>query len=80
MIERGKSFIREADLTTPQGDVVLVGHGGALKGLIISLLDLPPLAMSKFSLSNAGVTVFEVAPGLVRLQSLNQTAHLEREV
>ncbi len=80
MIERGKSFIREADLTTPQGDVVVVGHGGALKGLIISLLDLSPLAMSKFSLSNAGVTVFEVAPGLLRLQSLNQTAHLEREV
>ncbi len=80
VIERGKSFIQEADLTTPQGDVVLVGHGGALKALIVSLLDLPPKAMSKFSLSNASLTVFEVAPGLIRLQSLNQTSHLEREV
>ncbi len=80
MIERGKCFIREADLTTPQGDVVVVGHGGSLKALIISLLDLPPKAMSKFTLSNASVSVFDVAPGLIRLQSLNQTAHLEREV
>ena len=80
VVERARSFIDEADLTASQGDVVLVGHGGALRGLIVSLLDLPPEAMPKFSLSNASVTVFEVAPGLVRLHSLNQTAHLEREV
>lgn len=80
VIERGKSIIREADLTTPQGDVVLVGHGGALKALVISLLDLPPQAMSRFTLGNASLTVFDVVPGMVRLQSLNQTAHLEREV
>lgn len=45
----------------------------------MALLDLPAEAMPKFSLSNAGVTVIEVVPGLVRLQSLNQTAHLEPE-
>ena len=77
VVERGRSFIREADLTTPQGDVVLVGHGGALKGLIVALLDLPPRAMAKFSLSNAGLTIIDVVPGMVRLQTLNQTAHLE---
>lgn len=79
VVERGRKFIEEADLFNSQGDVVLVGHGGALRGLIVALLDLPPEAMPKFSLSNAGVTVVEVVPGLVRLQSLNQTAHLELE-
>ena len=79
VVERGRRFIREADLLNSQGDVVLVGHGGALRGLIVSLLDLPPQAMPKFSLSNASVTIVEVVPGLVRLQSLNQTAHLETE-
>ena len=43
----------------------------------MALLDLPPQAMAKFHLSNAGLTVFDVVPGMVRLQSLNQTAHLE---
>ena len=45
----------------------------------MSLLDLPPQAMPKFSLSNASVTIIEIVPGMVRLQSLNQTAHLETE-
>ena len=79
VVERGRKFIHEADLTGTQGDVVVVGHGGALRGLIVSLLDLPPQAMPKFSLSNASVTIVEVVPGMVRLHSLNQTAHLETE-
>ena len=79
VVERGRKFIQEADLIGSQGDVVVVGHGGALRGLIVSLLDLPPQAMPKFSLSNASVTIIEIVPGMVRLQSLNQTAHLETE-
>ena len=39
VVERGRRFMQEADLTTPQGDVVVVGHGGALKGLIVALLE-----------------------------------------
>lgn len=79
VVERGRKFIQEADLIGTQGDLVVVGHGGALRGLIVSLLDLPPQAMPKLSLSNASVTVVEMVPGMVRLQSLNQTAHLESE-
>lgn len=79
VVERGQKFIKEADLAGTRGDVVVVGHGGALRGLIVSLLDLPPQAMPKFSLSNASVTIVEVVPGMIRLQSLNQTAHLETE-
>ncbi len=77
VVERGRRFIQEADLTTPQGDVVVLGHGGALKGLIVALLDLPTEAMGKFSLSNASLTIVDITPGMVYLQSLNQTAHLE---
>ena len=79
VVERGRNFIDEAELIGSDGDVVVVGHGGALRGLIVSLLDLPPQAMPKFSLSNASVTIVEIAPGMIRLQSLNQTAHLETE-
>lgn len=79
VVERGRKFIQEADLAGPEGDVVIVGHGGALRGLLVSLLDLPPEAMPKFSLSNASVTVIEIVPGMIRLHSLNQTAHLETE-
>ena len=80
VVERGRNFINEADLIGSQGDVVVVGHGGALRGLIVSLLDLPAQAMPKFSLSNASVTVVEVVPEMIRLHSLNQTAHLETAV
>ena len=77
VVERGRRFIREADLTAPHGDVVVVGHGGALKGLIVALLDLPTETMGKFGLSNASLTIVDITPGMVYLQSLNQTAHLE---
>ena len=34
VVERGRKFIHEAELIGSDGDVVVVGHGGALRGLI----------------------------------------------
>ena len=76
LVERGKTFIEEAELLNGHGDIGVVAHGGSLKGLIVALLGLPTNAMGKFHFSNTSVSVVDAAPGLVRLHSMNDTSHL----
>ncbi len=76
VVERGRRFMEEANLSEAARDVIVVGHGGSLKALIVAMLGLPVRAMSKFYLGNASVTVVEIAPGMIRLNSMNEAGHL----
>ena len=58
-------------------NVLIVGHGGSLCALIVSLLGLPGRAIWRFRLSNCGlsqVTVFD--DGAATLDLFNDTGHL----
>ncbi len=77
VVDRGRRFMDEARLAEAEGDVAVVGHGGSLVALLVAMLDLPVNAMSKFHLDNCSVSVLDVAPGLIRLHSFNETDHLE---
>jgi broad specificity phosphatase PhoE len=58
-------------------DVVLVGHGGSMKGLLVALLDLPDQAMNTLVIDNCSITVVDINPNTTnRLVALNHTAHL----
>jgi ribonuclease H / adenosylcobalamin/alpha-ribazole phosphatase len=60
-------------------DVVLVGHGGAMKGLLVALLDLPDQAMNTLVIDNCSISVVDINPNpkiTNRLVALNHTAHL----
>jgi probable phosphoglycerate mutase len=77
LMERAAGFMKESEITKLDGDVVIVGHGAALSGMLAHLLDLPPHACYKFQLENASVTTLNITPELTRLASLSIAAHLE---
>jgi len=73
---RGQMWIQESAINHEQGDVVLIGHGGSMKGLLVALLGLPDDAMDIFQIDNCSVTTVEIRDGINILTMLNHTAHL----
>ena len=73
---RGQMWIEQSTINNQQGDIVLVGHGGSMKGLLVALLGLPDDAMDIFQIDNCSVTTVEIRDGINILTMLNHTAHL----
>ncbi|MDP6665957.1 MAG: histidine phosphatase family protein [Dehalococcoidia bacterium] len=73
---RGRQFIEESRIADEQGDVVIVGHGSAMAGLLVALLDLPDHAMHNFLIDNCSVSTVQMENGINRLTTLNHTGHL----
>jgi len=76
---RAKAWIDESKIAEQGGDVVLVGHGGSMKGLITGVLGLPDSAMDTLTIDNCSITVLDINPDPKtpnKLVTLNQTAHL----
>jgi len=73
---RGRMWIEQSTINNQQGDIVLVGHGGSMKGLLVVLLGLPDDAMDIFQIDNCSVTTVEIRDGINILTMLNHTAHL----
>ena len=69
--------------TESEGNILVVGHGGSLRGLIAALMGMPAEYMWRLRLSNCSITVintFDEGPGSARgaaLELLNDTNHLE---
>lgn len=66
-----------------EGNILVVGHGGSLRGLIASLMDMPAEYMWRLRLSNCSITVIntfrdeESGAAGAALELLNDTSHLE---
>lgn len=61
----------------PDGNLLVVGHGGTLRAVIVSLLGMQLTAMWRFRLSNAGISIVSVfREGGATLDLLNDTSHL----
>ena len=76
---RARQFLEESRIANEVGDVVLVGHGGSMKGLLVALLGLPDHAMYNFVMDNCSVSTVKMDTsnnGVNRLTTLNHTAHL----
>ena len=73
LVRRGARFLAESKVLEEEGDLVIVGHGGALRGLLVALLGLPPRAIGRFHFDNASVSVVQVDEGLATLTALNIT-------
>ncbi len=76
LVARAGRFVEESGIKQMDGDSAIVSHGGTLRSLIVSLLGLPADSVAKFHKANAAVSVIVSAPGITRLESLNETAHL----
>ena len=59
------------------GRVAAVTHGGVIYALLHHIVGVSGAVGWRFSASNTGVTRLRLAEGLVRLLSINDTAHLE---
>ena len=76
---RAHNWIDESNIANEDCDVVLVGHGGSMKGLLVALLNLPDEAMNNLTIDNCPVTAININPNPKipnQLVTLNQTAHL----
>lgn len=59
------------------GKVAAVTHGGVIYALLHHIVGVSGATSWRFSASNTGVTRLQLGEGLVRLLSVNDTAHLE---
>jgi broad specificity phosphatase PhoE len=76
---RGRAWIEESQIAQHGGNVVLVGHGAAMKGLLVAILNLPDEAMDALVIDNCSVTVVNINPNPKisnQLVTLNHTSHL----
>ena len=83
LYEQAKQFWQEI-LPRHQGETILiVGHNGINRALISTALGISPSRYHSIQQSNCGISVLNFAGGLeqpVQLESMNQVAHLGREV
>jgi 2,3-bisphosphoglycerate-dependent phosphoglycerate mutase len=73
--DRAASYLRSAVLAD-SGTVLVVTHGGVVRGVAARLLQLPLAAVAGFLIDNASLTIFRAAEGVVQLVTWNDTAHL----
>lgn len=74
--ERVASFAKEIRAEGPQGTLLIVGHSGSLKALLVYLLDLPPSASWCFRIDACGLSILDVRPETAVLELFNDTSHL----
>ena len=56
---------------------LIVGHGGSLRAVIVSLLGLPLEATWRFVMANCGLSIIHTFPDNAVLRLYNDTSHLD---
>jgi broad specificity phosphatase PhoE len=78
--ERMQQAIAEIRTQSPQGPLLIVGHGGSLRSIICQVLDLPMTSVRRMLLDNASLTILEehsvLGGPIMRLRLFNDTSHL----
>jgi len=69
-------FINMLTKEFPDGNVLLVGHGGSLRSGIVALLNLPLEANWKFVMHNCALSIIRTYPDNAVLHLYNDTSHL----
>jgi broad specificity phosphatase PhoE len=76
--DRATAYLRSAVLDDP-GRVLVVTHGGVVRGVMARLLGLPLGSVAGFLIDNASLSIFRVDDGVANLVTWNDTAHLGLE-
>ena len=61
----------------PDESVLMVGHGGSLRAVFVALMELPLEANWRFTMSNCGLSEFDIYPDNAVLRLHNDTSHLD---
>ena len=77
LMQRTARFLAAQDFTRPDENVLLVAHGGTLRGVIFNLLGLPVSHFWRIRLANASMSIIETVDGGALLSLLNDVGHLD---
>lgn len=61
----------------PNEDILIVSHGGTLKGLLMLLMGMPPELFWRFTVAHGSVSVLTTYPDTAVLDLWNDMSHLE---
>ena len=61
----------------PEETVLIVGHGGSLRSLVVALMSLPLEANWRFVTANCGLSIIDTYPDNAVLRLYNDTSHLD---
>ena len=77
VVARCRAFLAETLPDDSQGSrLVIVGHGGSLRGIVVAGLELPTEAYRRMHFSNASLSVIELGENPA-IWLLNDTSHLD---
>ena len=71
------AFMAELRERHHRDNVLIVGHGGALRAAFVALMDLPLEANWRFIVANCSLSVMDVFPDNAVLRLFNDTCHLD---
>lgn len=71
------SFVTDVRQRHPDDNVLIVGHGGALRAVFVALMELPLEANWRFFLANCSLSVVDIYPDNAVLRLYNDTSHLD---
>ena len=74
---RMNAFMTELRMRHPDENVLIVGHGGALRAGFVALMELPLEANWRFLMTNCGLSVLDIYPDNAVLRLYNDTSHLD---
>jgi len=79
LLGRVKLLAQRLGATHPnEENILIVGHGGSIRGLLIVLLDLPAQAFWRFRLAPGSISIISITyPERATLDIWNDTTHLE---
>ena len=70
------AFVAHLQEHHPEGNVLVVGHGGSLRSAVVALLALPLEANWKFVMGNCALSIVETYPDNAVLRLYNDRSHL----
>ena len=74
---RLSGFLKSVRENHPDGDVLIVGHGGSLRSGVVALLGLPLEANWKFVMHNCALSIIRTHPDNAVMHLYNDTSHLK---
>ena len=70
-------FFKDVREHNPDGNILIVGHGGSLRSGLVELLELPLEANWKFVMHNCALSIIRTYPDNSVMHLYNDTSHLK---
>ena len=77
LLERTGRFVQQMKRQVAEGNVLVVCHGGSLRGLVVNLMGLPAATFWSLKVDLASLSIIEVYPNRPVLALFNDTSHLK---